>query len=128
MTKTSEQTAPGTEAQPEALPEALGAYRIAEALAEHTGAEVTAADVHELAERGLLAGPVDYYKKWPLYSTAAALALDVVTVRQVVEERRAWLAASVTRDEAAARTGWHWRDLARMAAEGRITTGRGGRT
>ncbi|MFF7534677.1 hypothetical protein ACFZB2_37115 [Streptomyces bobili] len=62
-----------------------------------------------------------------MYSTAAALALDVDLVRAVVADRTAWKAASLPRDEAAARIGWHWRDIYRRGAEGRITRGRGGR-
>ncbi|MEF3119511.1 hypothetical protein [Streptomyces chrestomyceticus] len=62
-----------------------------------------------------------------MYSTAAARVLDIEVVRSVVAERVAWEAASLPRDAAAARIGWHWSDLARMGEEGRITTGRGGR-
>ncbi|MEV3952314.1 hypothetical protein AB0K57_32560 [Streptomyces halstedii] len=69
----------------------------------------------------------DEYKGWPMYSTAAALALDVDLLRSVVGERVAWEAASLPHDAAAARIGWHWRDLVRRGEEGRITNGRGGR-
>lgn len=108
------------------LPEALGARRIAGLLAEHTGEPVTGADIDELVDHEHLVA-VDTYKGWPLYSTAAALALDADLVRSVVAERVAWEAASLPRDAAAERIGWHWSDLERMAGEGRITTGRGGR-
>lgn len=45
----------------------------------------------------------------------------------MVAERLAWVAASLPRDAAAERIGWHWSDLDRMGREGRITTGRDGR-
>ncbi|MEV6425040.1 3'-5' exonuclease [Streptomyces sp. NPDC051662] len=108
------------------VPEALGATRIALLLAEHTGEPVTAADVAELVAQEQLVA-CDEYKGWPMYSTAAARELDVDLVRSVAGERVAWEAASLPRDAAAARIGWHWSDLVRMGEEGRITTGRGGR-
>ncbi|MEU6965135.1 3'-5' exonuclease [Streptomyces chrestomyceticus] len=126
-TETTEtvQTAVVPEQEPY-VPEALGARRIASLLAEHTGEPVTAADVDELVAREHLA-EVDSYKGWPMYSTAAARVLDIEVVRAVVGERLAWEAASLPRDAAAERIGWHWSDVARMGEEGRITTGRGGR-
>jgi DNA polymerase III epsilon subunit-like protein len=117
--------APPKEVQPQ-LPEALGARRIADLLAEHTGEPVTADDVAVLVDQEHLV-EVDSYKGWPMYSTATALALDVELVRAVVAERVAWEAASLPRDQAAERIGWHWSDIARMGREGRITTGRGER-
>ncbi|MEW2498203.1 hypothetical protein AB0942_32405 [Streptomyces nodosus] len=45
------------------------------------------------------------YKGWPLYATAAALALDGDLVRSVVAERLTWEAASLPRDAAAERIG-----------------------
>ncbi|WP_053726669.1 hypothetical protein [Streptomyces sp. WM6378] len=108
------------------LPEALGARRIAGLLADHVGEPVTAADVDDLVAQEHLE-VVDHYKGWPMYSTAAALALDTDLVRSVVADRLAWEAASLPRDAAADRIGWHWSDLVRMGEEGRITTGRGGR-
>ncbi|MFJ9153381.1 hypothetical protein ACIRP7_36195 [Streptomyces sp. NPDC102270] len=62
-----------------------------------------------------------------MYATATALTLDENLVRAVVSERLAWEAASLTWDAAAERIGWHWRDIERMGAEGRITQGKGGR-
>ncbi|WP_208853559.1 3'-5' exonuclease [Streptomyces bacillaris] len=113
-------------AQEPYVPEALGATRIALLLAEHTGELVTAEDVTELVAQEHLE-VVDHYKGWPMYSTAAARDLDAGLVRAVVGERVAWEAASLPRDAAAARIGWHWSDLVRMGEAGRITTGRGGR-
>ncbi|MFF9638835.1 hypothetical protein ACF1D2_30180 [Streptomyces bacillaris] len=113
-------------AQEPYVPKALGATRIALLLAERTGEPVTAKD-----DAGLVAQEhlevVDHYKGWPVYSTAAARDLDAGLVRAVVGERVAWEAASLPRDAAAARIGWHWSDLVRMGEAGRITTGRGGR-
>ncbi|WP_331737087.1 hypothetical protein OG426_56105 (plasmid) [Streptomyces canus] len=84
------------------------------------------ADIDELVVQEHLV-VVDYFKRRPMYATAAALALDEDLVRGVVAERIAWQAASVPRDAAATRIGWHWRDIVRMGEEGRITQGRGGR-
>lgn len=113
-------------AQEPYVPKALGATRIALLLAERTGEPVTAKDVAELVAQEHLE-VVDHYKGWPVYSTAAARDLDAGLVRAVVGERVAWEAASLPRDAAAARIGWHWSDLVRMGEAGRITTGRGGR-
>jgi DNA polymerase III epsilon subunit-like protein len=119
-------TATAVPQQERHVPEALGAHRIASLLAEHTGEPVTAEDVAELVAREALEA-VDHYKGWPMYSTTAARELDVDLVRSIVGERKAWEAASLPRDAAATRIGWHWSDLVRMGEEGRITTGRGGR-
>ncbi|MEU2380340.1 3'-5' exonuclease [Streptomyces misionensis] len=108
------------------VPEALGATRLALLLTDHTGEPVTPEDVAVLVDQEHLK-VVDRFKGWPLYSTAAARELDIDLVRSVVRERVAWEAASLPRDAAAARIGWHWSDLVRMGEEGRITTGRGGR-
>ncbi|MFI8177990.1 3'-5' exonuclease [Streptomyces microflavus] len=108
------------------VPEALGATRIALLLAEHTGEPVTPEDIAELVAQDHLV-QTDSYKGWPMYSTAAARELDVELVRSIVGERVAWEAASLPRDAAAARIGWHWSDLVRMGEAGRITTGRGSR-
>jgi hypothetical protein len=109
----------------ETVPEALGARRIAALLAQHLNLAVTADDVAALVEHHHLE-VVDSYKGWPLYATADALALDAELVRRVVVDRVAWEQASLRREQAAARIGWHWRDIQRMGEEGRITV-RGGR-
>jgi DNA polymerase III epsilon subunit-like protein len=109
-----------------APPEELGGWRIAGLLAERIGTEVTMADIEELVAREHLV-VVSYFKGRPMYETAAALALDEDLVRGVVTERVAWEEASLPRDAAAARIGWHWRDIERMGQEGRITLGKGGR-
>ncbi|MEV1040421.1 3'-5' exonuclease [Streptomyces sp. NPDC050204] len=127
MTDTAVETAPkDAEAPEETLPEALGAHRIAALLDEALGVPVTADDVKQLVELNHLE-IFDWYKKWPLYSTKDALSLDPDLVKELAAERVAWLEASVTRDEAVARTGWHWRDIARMGDEGRVKAGRFGR-
>ncbi|MEU3399441.1 3'-5' exonuclease [Streptomyces filamentosus] len=127
MTDTAVEATPQeTAASEETLPEALGARRIAGLLAERLGAPVAADDVDQLVELKHLEIH-DWYKKWPLYSTEDALALDPALVQRLVAERTAWLEGSITRDEAAARIGWHWRDIARMEKEGRVKAGRFGR-
>jgi hypothetical protein len=108
------------------LPEVLGARRLAGLLGKHTDEPVTATDVEALVDQEHLVA-VDSYKGWPMYSAAAALALDTDLVRSVVAKRLTWEAASLPRDAAAERIGWHWSDLERLGREGRITTGRGGR-
>ncbi|QKV98216.1 3'-5' exonuclease (plasmid) [Streptomyces sp. NA02950] len=110
----------------ETLPEALGAWRLAELLAERLDAKVTSADIEELVARGHLK-VADYFKRRPIYAVADALALDADLVRRVVTDRTEWQAASLTRDEASARIGWHWRDIQRMGSEGRVTVGKDGR-
>ncbi|WP_435245213.1 3'-5' exonuclease [Streptomyces tendae] len=125
MTDTATESAPQTtEAAEEKppLPEALGSQRTGALLAEHFGVPANADDVDRLRELGHLQVH-DYYKRWALYSTADVLALDPDLVKELVAERVAWLAVSVTRDEAVERTGWHWRDIVRMAEEGRIKVG-----
>lgn len=127
MTDTAVETAPAQTAPAEEnLPEALGARRIAGLMAERMDLAVTADDVERLVADKALA-EVDSYKGWPMYATADALALDIELVRRIVTERQDWLAASLDRDAAAGRIGWHWRDILRMGAEGRITTGPGDR-
>ncbi|WP_146610554.1 exonuclease domain-containing protein [Streptomyces sp. AC1-42T] len=127
MTETAVETAPQDTAAPEKpLPEALGAQRIAALLAEHLDVPVTADDVTQLVELQHLEVH-DWYKRWALYSTKDALALDPELVKSLVAERTAWQAVSITRNEAVARIGWHWRDIARMGDEGRVKVGRFGR-
>ncbi|MFF3731021.1 3'-5' exonuclease [Streptomyces sp. NPDC002476] len=127
MTDTAVETAPTDAKEPEeTLPEALGAHRTGALLAEHLGVSANADDIEQLVELGHLQVH-DYFKRWALYSTKDALALDPDLVKGLVAERVAWLEASVTRDEAVERTGWHWRDIARMGTEGRVKVGRFGR-
>lgn len=84
------------------------------------------ADIDELVATEHLV-VLRHYKRRPVYKTTAALALDADMARGVVTERTAGEAASGTRDQAAARIGWHWTDIARMGEEGRITMGKRGR-
>ncbi|MFF2228727.1 exonuclease domain-containing protein [Streptomyces globisporus] len=127
MTDTAVETAPkDTEAPETTLPEVLGAQRIGALLAERLGVPVTAGDVTQLAELKHLK-IADWYKRWALFSTKDSLALDPELVKALVAERTAWQAVSITRDEAVARIGWHWRDIARMGDEGRVKVGRFGR-
>lgn len=88
MTDTAVETASKetASAPEETLPEALGARRIAELLAERLGVPVTADDVVQLVELNHLEVS-DWYKKWPLYSTKDALALDPDLVKSLVAER-----------------------------------------
>lgn len=109
----------------------LGAARCAALLTDRTGLDVDRADVDELAGRGL-AEVTGSYKEWPLYRVAGLedLAADpakMAVLAQVVAERKAWLAASLDRREAAARLGWQPRELDRVLADRNIRPGRFGR-
>ncbi|MFF9786350.1 hypothetical protein [Streptomyces nigrescens] len=121
--------------------EGLGARRIAEeVLAPATGLAVAADDVPKLAERGLLR-VVGEYSGRPLYSVRDAKALtpagkqalaDIVGQRLEREARReaewkAWCAVSLPPQQAAERIGWTQGELEKVARQGRIETGRGGR-
>ncbi|MFI6513286.1 exonuclease domain-containing protein [Streptosporangium sp. NPDC050855] len=112
-------------------PQPLGARRSAEVLAELTGLAVAAADIEDLAERGLTSVVGDY-KGWELYDVAAlhALAADeqhLAVLADLVGVRTAWLADSLEPREAAAFLGWKEADLTRVVAERTITPGRFGR-
>lgn len=112
-------------------PQPLGTRRCAELLAKLTGLPAEPCDVEDLAEAGLTA-VVDYYKDWPLYDVAALTGLaDDEDKRAVlagmVATRQAWIAGSITPRDAARYLGWHENDLARVAAERGLRTGRFGR-
>ncbi|MFF9892969.1 3'-5' exonuclease [Streptomyces albidoflavus] len=111
---------------PEEHPPALGAGRLADLMAARFGVPVEAADIATLAKNSALTAS-GAYKGWPLYPVADALALDAELVGAVVTERRAWVEASLPRDEAAQRIGWHWRDIERLGLDGRLTVGQSGR-
>jgi hypothetical protein len=109
-------------------PQPLGANRCAALLAELTGLDVTGDDVTALAEQGHV-GVAGYYKDWPLYDVAAVRRLGTTedgaaAVTAVVAGRQAWLAASVTTEDAACQLGWDRRDLERVAAQQGIRPGR----
>ncbi len=93
MTDTITETAE-TASQETPLPEELGGWRIAGLLTEHLGIEVTMADIDELVaqEHLVVSG---YFKRRPMYETAAALALDEDLVRGVAADRVAWEEASL---------------------------------
>ncbi|MDP9868604.1 MULTISPECIES: hypothetical protein [Streptosporangium] len=109
-------------------PQPLGATRCAALLARATGVKVDVADVQALAELGHTE-IVDWYGKWPLYDVGRLHALIATEqgrrlVVDVVAERTAWLAGSLTAEQAAAALGWRETELARVAAERGIARGR----
>ena len=109
-------------------PQPLGARRCAELLAELTGLDVTEADLLSLAKQGH-AGVADYYKDWALYDVAAVRRLGTTgdgtaIVAAVVAARQAWLAASITTEDAARWLAWDPRALERVATEQGIGQGR----
>jgi DNA polymerase III epsilon subunit-like protein len=121
MTTTAEATTPA--AAPNA-DETLGAVRCAGHLADATGLQVDADDITTLVERGLLTS-AGVYKRWTLYRVGDVLALaDHPDLPGIVEERRAWLAASLTHDAAVAQLGWRWDELVADAAAFGVHPGR----
>lgn len=108
----------------------LGERRCAELLTELTGLEVAADDIAVLAERGATRVVGDY-KGCDLYDVDALKALADERRRgplvEVVGERQAWLAASMTTADAATWLDWREEDLPRVARERGISAGRFGR-
>jgi hypothetical protein len=109
----------------------IGAARATEVLAASTGLEVGYADVEALAEQGFLR-VCGRYKGWPLYDGDQLHALHhdqaaVDSLRVIIAERQAWLAASMTGWEAADRLGWRIEELTEAATRRAITPGRFGR-
>ncbi|GAB3278483.1 hypothetical protein GCM10027589_04660 [Actinocorallia lasiicapitis] len=112
-------------------PQPLGLTRCAELLAELTGLPVVEDDIRALVKRELVA-EVDYYKKWALYDVAAVRALGTTddgrqVVEEIVADRLAWLAASITPQDAARWLDWHPSDLERITKERGLKPGRFGR-
>lgn len=99
-------------------PEAWGANRIAETLAEKHGLAVGRDDVEELASRGLLQ-QAGQYKGWPLYEVERAEEVDAGILARIVRERQAWLEASLPAPEAAKRLGWRLREFERVTGKQR---------
>ncbi|GAA1015920.1 hypothetical protein Aple_010890 [Acrocarpospora pleiomorpha] len=109
-------------------PAPLGAHRCAALLSERTGLDVAVADITTLNRRDLTS-VVDWYKKWALYDVAALLALiadeaGLATLTEIVTERQAWMAASITAKDAAHWLGWRVEDLQRVAGERGMKPGR----
>jgi hypothetical protein len=112
-------------------PQPLGVRRCAELAAERTGLDVTDDDVRVLIDRGLLP-EAGWYKQWPLYDVGALTAMTGsddgrAVLAGIVGDRIAWLAASITGEDAATWLDCDARDLERVAAEQGIAAGRFGR-
>ncbi len=102
-------------------PQPLGARRCAELLAELTGLDVTDDDLLMLVKQGHVT-EVGWFKKWALYDTAAVRRLGtteegIALVTAAVAERQAWLADSITTEDAARWLDWNRADLERIATE-----------
>ncbi|WP_017623998.1 hypothetical protein [Nocardiopsis chromatogenes] len=82
-----------------------GSVRAAGVLAERTGLDVRRDDVLDLRERGLLT-PAGAFRGHPMFARGDLDALPRGAVARVVAEREAWLAASLTPEEAAREAGW----------------------
>ncbi|MFJ9553995.1 hypothetical protein ACIRPH_09270 [Nocardiopsis sp. NPDC101807] len=83
----------------------LGSQKAADRVAARTGLTVTRDDVAELAARGTLP-PVGDYMGSALYSLRDLDALTEEHLAPVIEQRRAWIEASLTGKEAADLLGW----------------------
>lgn len=101
----------------------IGATRAAERVAQRTGMDVHAVDIEQLAQGGHL-GAVDEFKGHPLFAVCALDALEAGNLSQVVADRQAWIAASVTADQAAERLGWFWSEFTYVAHERELASGR----
>lgn len=108
----------------------IGASRCADRIAGRLSLPVEACDIEALAEAGHLEVVDTFYKRgrtYDLYAPAHIDALPVERVNAVIAARTDWTAVSVTADEACARLGWKWDELARVATERLIIKGRFGR-
>jgi hypothetical protein len=107
----------------------FGAKRTAELLQEATGVELWSADVETLAARGLIEETGEW-KGYPLYDPrvgAEPSAEVAAALREIVEERVAWYAASATREAAAGRCGWTELEFENRAREAGMEPGQFGR-
>ncbi|MBY8868723.1 3'-5' exonuclease [Streptomyces sennicomposti] len=106
-----------------------GAKRTAELLQDATGVELWSADVETLAARGLI-DETGEWKGYTLYDpkVAAEPSAEVAAaLREIVEQRVAWYAASVTREAAAGRCGWTELEFENRAREAGMEPGQFGR-
>ncbi|MFF9077939.1 hypothetical protein ACF1A9_37805 [Streptomyces sp. NPDC014872] len=108
------------------VPEVLDEQGISALLRECLGLPVCEDDVAQLVTDQSLP-EVGRVGNRPLYAAADALLLDAGHVSDIVSGRLEWFEASLPLEAAAARIGWHLRDVLRMGEEGRITVGRFGR-
>jgi hypothetical protein len=83
----------------------LGSQKAADRIRERTGLDVTREDVIELAAQDGLS-PVGHYMGSALYSLGDLDALPAEQISSVVERRHAWIAHSLTAEEAADLLGW----------------------
>ncbi|MGW3491522.1 exonuclease domain-containing protein [Streptomyces sp. NRRL F-5630] len=106
-----------------------GARRTAELLKSSTGVELGSADVETLAARGLIEETGEW-KGHALYDpkVAAEPSAEVAAaLREIVEQRVAWYAASATREAAAGRCGWSEPEFETRAREVGMEPGQFGR-
>ncbi|GGU40636.1 hypothetical protein [Streptomyces violascens] len=120
--------------------EGLGAHRLAEELSASAGCSARKDDVLALSGQGFLR-VVGEYNGFPMYSVKDARALssagrealaEIVRAREEHEARQearwqAWAAVSMKPADAADRLGWRVSELEKVAAEGAISAGLGGR-
>ncbi|GGM79318.1 hypothetical protein GCM10012275_57360 [Longimycelium tulufanense] len=109
----------------------IGAARAAERVRSRLGLDVRGSDVEALAEGGYLA-VVEVFvdrkgRRHDLFAPAELDALTVDQVQEVITAREAWMASSVSVDEACERLGWRREDVERVTAERKIPRGRLGR-
>ncbi|QKW32478.1 hypothetical protein HUT17_04925 (plasmid) [Nocardiopsis flavescens] len=83
----------------------LGSQKAADRVAERTGLPLTREDIAALADTGALS-PVGDYMGSPLYSLQDLDALEHTPLENTIEQRLAWIRASMTSEEAADHLGW----------------------
>ncbi|GGL43967.1 hypothetical protein GCM10011588_68390 [Nocardia jinanensis] len=108
----------------------VGAVRCAARLAERTGLAVEAADIDALLRAGALQVADVYTKRGRRYDLFRPEHIDALTSEQVtpvIDERLAWVAASLAPEDAAAAVGIGVRELATVAHDRQIERGRFGR-
>lgn len=102
----------------------IGAGRCADRLGDRLGLKIEPADIDALSGAGHLAVADVFERKGRRYDLYAPADIDAVTIEQVqpvIDERTAWVAASLSLDDAAESLGWHYRELNQVIADRGIT-------
>ncbi|MCA1603964.1 MAG: 3'-5' exonuclease [Acidobacteria bacterium] len=107
----------------------IGANRAAKRLNQQLGLDSDRSDMESLVERNLL-DIACYYKGWPLFDVRdldefADKHGELLT--EIITERKAWQAASLSISAACAQLGWRGEEFEHVVAELGIKSGRFGR-
>lgn len=107
----------------------VGIQRAAEHLAQATGLPVQPSDITALTDAGVLTVAATFtpkprkrqacvtYELWAPHQLHQVAVHQRDRVADTVEHRREWIAAGVTRDEAAALLGWRWTEVRDVAEQ-----------